>query len=145
MNGKNGNRLERSKADKLTVEQDKTLRSAKYNYSGMRAETVNNRNGFQKRLVELRMKRGKSGREMSLSLGQGAGYINNIENGKNLPSMAMFFEICEYLDVSPNEFFSYAEEDADRKKKALAEEIRKLNAEDADLVLSVIRRIRKEQ
>lgn len=60
---------------------------------------------FPKRLAELRMKKGVSARDMSLSLGQGAGYINNVENGKNLPSMTVFFYICEYLGITPAEFF----------------------------------------
>lgn len=38
---------------------------------------------FTKRLVELRIKKGVSARDMSLSIGQSAGYINNIENGVN--------------------------------------------------------------
>lgn len=45
---------------------------------------------FIKRLVELRMGKGVSARDMSLSLGQSAGYINNIESGVNYPSMAAF-------------------------------------------------------
>ena len=49
---------------------------------------------FVNRLTELRIKKGVSAREMSLSIGQSAGYINNIENGKNLPSMTIFFYIC---------------------------------------------------
>jgi DNA-binding XRE family transcriptional regulator len=57
---------------------------------------------FSKRLVELRMNKGASARDMSLSIGQSAGYINNIENGVNLPSMSVFFYICEYLDGSGN-------------------------------------------
>lgn len=48
---------------------------------------------------------------MSLSIGQNPGYINNIENGKALPSMAAFFYICEYLGVTPSEFF-FTESDA---------------------------------
>ena len=60
---------------------------------------------FPKRLAELRTKKGVSARDMSLSIGQGAGYINNIENGNNLPSMTAFFYICEYLAISPSEFF----------------------------------------
>lgn len=60
---------------------------------------------FSKRLVELRMNKGASARDMSLSIGQSAGYINNIENGVNLPSMSVFFYICEYLGVTPEEFF----------------------------------------
>ena len=54
------------------------------------------------------MAKGVSARDMSLSIGQSAGYINNIENKKNLPSMAAFFYICEYLEVSPQEFFDFA-------------------------------------
>ena len=41
---------------------------------------------FAKRLTELRINKGVSARDMSLSIGQSAGYINNIENGVNLPS-----------------------------------------------------------
>ncbi|MFR9052115.1 MAG: helix-turn-helix domain-containing protein [Ruminococcus sp.] len=46
---------------------------------------------FIKRLTELRINKGVSARDMSLSIGQSAGYINNIENGVNLPSMMTFF------------------------------------------------------
>lgn len=60
---------------------------------------------FIKRMVELRLKKGVSARDMSLSIGQSPGYINNIENGINYPSMSTFFYICEYLEVTPREFF----------------------------------------
>lgn len=60
---------------------------------------------FGKRLAQLRMNKNVSARDMSLSIGQSAGYINNIENGINYPSMTMFFYICEYLNVSPKDFF----------------------------------------
>ena len=60
---------------------------------------------FIKRLIELRINKGVSARDMSLSIGQSAGYINNIENGVNYPSMAVFFYICDYLEVTPKEFF----------------------------------------
>ena len=52
---------------------------------------------FIKRLVDLRIAKGVSARDMSLSIGQSAGYINNIENGINLPSMTAFFYICSIL------------------------------------------------
>lgn len=65
---------------------------------------------FAKRLCKLRQKKGASARDMSLSLGQNAGYINNIESGNNLPSMTVFFYICEYLEITPKEFFDYDNE-----------------------------------
>ncbi|MBE5872445.1 MAG: helix-turn-helix transcriptional regulator [Lachnospiraceae bacterium] len=60
---------------------------------------------FALRLAYLRMQKGVSARDMSLSIGQNPGYINSIESGKALPSMSSFFYICEYLGVSPADFF----------------------------------------
>ena len=62
---------------------------------------------FAERLADLRTQKGVSARDMSLSIGQSAGYINGIENQKNLPSMTVFFYICEYLNISPQEFFTF--------------------------------------
>ena len=62
---------------------------------------------FAERLSQLRLAKGVSARDMSLSIGQSAGYINNIENKNNLPSMSMFFYICEYLEISPQDFFNF--------------------------------------
>ena len=60
---------------------------------------------FGLRLSGLRLKKGVSARDISLSLGQSPGYINSIENGISYPSMSVFFYICEYLDISPRDFF----------------------------------------
>ena len=64
-----------------------------------------NEETFKLRLAKLRTSKGVSARDMSLSLGQNAGYINNIETGKALPSMSMFFCICEFLEITPIQFF----------------------------------------
>ncbi len=60
---------------------------------------------FSRRLAELRINKGVSARDMSLSLGQSPGYINNIENGVNYPSMTIFFYICDYFGITAKEFF----------------------------------------
>ena len=60
---------------------------------------------FHKRLAELRIQADVSARDMSLSIGQSESYISNIENGHNLPSMSAFFYICEYLKITPQDFF----------------------------------------
>ena len=61
---------------------------------------------FYKRLIELRLQKGVSARDMSLSLGQSESYINKIENRRTLPSLQGFFYICDYLDITPGEFFN---------------------------------------
>ena len=38
-------------------------------------------------------------------MGKVAGYINNIENGINYPSMTVFFYICDSFGITPKEFF----------------------------------------
>lgn len=73
---------------------------------------------FPLRLAQLRNKKGVSAREMSLAIGQNVGYINNIENGKALPSMSGFFLICEYLDITQQDFF-----DTDSQSPELLSEI----------------------
>ena len=60
-------------------------------------------NALRKRLSQLRVQKGVSAREMSLSLGQNTGYISNIESGKTLPSMTGFFYICEFDTQAPKE------------------------------------------
>ena len=62
-------------------------------------------NFFYQRLTELRTQKGVSARDMSLSLGQSESYINKIENKKALPSMSVFFYICDFLGIHPKDFF----------------------------------------
>lgn len=88
------------------------------------------------RLTQLRMQKGVSARDMSLSLGQANNYINSIENKKMLPSMSAFFYICEYLDVSPQEFFDDGNAFPQRLK-ALAEAAKSLDDEALATVLDV--------
>jgi len=57
------------------------------------------------RVAQLRTAKGVSARDMSLSIGQGAAYIHNIENRKTMPSMRGFLYICEYLNIMPKDFF----------------------------------------
>lgn len=62
---------------------------------------------LRKRLIQLRLRKNVSCREMSLALGQSEGYINKIETSDTLPSMGIFFNICSYLNVTPREFFTF--------------------------------------
>ena len=59
----------------------------------------------QERIAQLRIQHGSTARDMSLSLGQNETYINKIENKKALPSLPGLFYICDYLGITPQEFF----------------------------------------
>ncbi|WP_027398463.1 helix-turn-helix domain-containing protein [Anaerovorax odorimutans] len=60
---------------------------------------------LSERIAKLRTIKNVSARDMSLSIGQNENYINHIENRKSMPSMQMFFYICDYFNISPKEFF----------------------------------------
>ena len=96
---------------------------------------------FGKRLAQLRMNKNVSARDMSLSIGQSAGYINNIENGVNFPSMAMFFYICEYLGVTPRDFFEAATDDP-VKLAELQAAAGKLSSEQLDHLIAIAKGLR---
>lgn len=65
--------------------------------------------------------------EMSLSIGQNPGYINNIESGKALPRMNSFFYICEYLGITPREFFDTGS-DQPKELRGLIDNFKKLDS-----------------
>lgn len=97
---------------------------------------------FPTRLAKLRTKKGVSSREMSLSIGQNTGYISNIECGKALPSMSVFFFMCEYLQISPSDFFD-VENDNPEKLRQLIMDLKKLDDEQLDLITAMVKNLIK--
>ncbi|MGN0730478.1 MAG: helix-turn-helix domain-containing protein [Treponema sp.] len=93
---------------------------------------------FSDRLRFLRNERNLSAREMSLSLGQNVNYINLIENGKRSPSMQAFFSICEYLSITPSEFFNFAEDEETISKEKKFHTMPKWKKQIANEILTVI-------
>lgn len=99
---------------------------------------------FSTRLAKLRSKKGVSSREMSLSIGQNSGYISNIECGKALPSMSVFFFICDYLNITPSEFFDMDSEDPE-KINLLLKDLKKLNSEQLALISAMVKNLIKSK
>ena len=99
---------------------------------------------FSNRLYQLRTQKGVSARDMSLSLGQNAGYINNIETGKSFPSMTSFFYICEYLDVSPMEFFDFNSAHP-RELEILYRDLNKLNDSQFHHIWEIVKDLAKNK
>lgn len=94
-------------------------------------------NNFALRISKLRTQKGVSARDMSLSIGQNAGYINNIETGKALPSMTSFFYICEYLDITPQEFFD-ADAEQPKELSKLISDLKKLNKRQLENIADIV-------
>ena len=95
------------------------------------------------RITELRIKKGVSEYKMSLDLGHSKSYIQSISSGKALPSFSEFLYICEYLGVTPKEFFDtdIAEPQQIRKLTNLAQQ---LSCEDISVLISMAERLLKK-
>lgn len=93
---------------------------------------------FVERLTSLRNQKNVSAREMSLALGQNGSYINRIENKLAFPSMQAFFYICEYLQISPKDFFD-EDNPSPLKINQIIEESKKLDSAQLDTVMAVIK------
>lgn len=98
---------------------------------------------FSERLAQLRIEKGVSARDMSLSLGQSESYINKIENRRTMPSMTGFFYICEYLNIAPHEFLN-PDIASPSKTCELATALGKLPPEKAEHVLQIVKDISGE-
>ena len=98
---------------------------------------------FSLRLAQLREKKGVSARDMSLSIGQNPGYINNIESGKSMPSLSGVFYICEYLGITPSQFFDL---DAPNPTwiSSIVEDLKCLNDAQLELIALLIKEVLKK-
>lgn len=93
---------------------------------------------FYRRLTELRLQKGVSARDMSLSLGQSESYINKIENRRTLPSFTGFLYICEYFGLTPQEFFNPTAE-APARTKELMQALEQLTPTQTEHILQLVR------
>lgn len=95
------------------------------------------------RITALRIKKGISEYKMSLDLGHSKSYIQSISSGKALPSLSEFLSICDYLNVTPKDFF-----DEEQKNPDLINElnnlIKDLDSEDLLVLIMVAKRMRKQ-
>ncbi len=93
---------------------------------------------FAERITSLRNQKNVSAREMSLALGQNGSYINRIENKLALPSMQAFFYICEYFQISPQQFFD-EDNPAPIKIDQILAGLKNLDSSQLDIVMAVVK------
>lgn len=93
---------------------------------------------FSLRLAKLRTQKGVSARDMSLSMGQNPGYINNIETGKSMPSLSGFFYICDYLDITVKDFFDDGNEYPEQLR-AVFQDMQKLSPEQIQNIHAIVK------
>ena len=97
----------------------------------------------RERITQLRLQKGISEYKMSYDLGHSRGYINNISSGKTLPSMTEFFAICDYLEITPIEFFDNNTKNPQLSNAAI-NATEKLDENDLLLILEIANRLRQK-
>ena len=63
------------------------------------------KNYTKDRYAKIRLAHNISARKLSMELGQSTEYINQIENGRCLPSVEGLLNFCDYFQISVGEFF----------------------------------------
>ena len=98
---------------------------------------------IRERITQLRLKKGVSEYQMSYDLGHSRGYVYNISSGKALPPMKEFFAICEYFEITPQQFFDEDTTNPELIQKAI-EGMNKLDENDMLMLLGIINRFLKK-
>ena len=93
-----------------------------------------------RRITLLRMRKDVSECQMSRDMGHGRNYIQNISSGRANPSLTEFLYICEYLGVTPSEFFNEQNEEPILVQRAL-DGLRKLDERDLNTLIALIDRL----
>ncbi len=96
----------------------------------------------RERITQLRLKKGVSEYQMSYDLGHSRGYVYNISSGKALPPLKEFFAICDYFEITPQEFFNLDTPHPELIRKAV-EGMQQLDETDMLMLLQFINRMLK--
>lgn len=101
-----------------------------------------NKDFVRERITNLRIKKGVSEYQMSYDLGHSRGYVYNISSGKALPPLKEFFAICDYFEITPQQFFDDSSKNPELIQKAI-EGMKQLDESDMLMLLSWINRMLK--
>ena len=101
-------------------------------------------NYIKDRITQLRIRKGVSEYQMSYYLGHSRGYVYNISSGKALPPMKEFLAICEYFEITPQQFFDEDTKNPELIQKAISG-LKQLNEDDLLMLLGFINRLLKNQ
>ncbi len=94
------------------------------------------------RITQLRLQKGVSEYQMSYDLGHSRGYVYNISSGKALPPLKEFFAICDYFEITPQQFFDESNQNPELIQKAI-EGMQQLDESDMLMLLGIINRMLK--
>lgn len=96
----------------------------------------------RERITSLRLEKNISEYRLSTEIGKCKTYIQSISSGKSLPSLEVFFDLCEYFEITPEEFF--AESAATEQHRRIQSKLNGLSRADLDLVEHLLDRLSED-
>ena len=95
---------------------------------------------IRNRITELRTQKGISEYKMSLDLGHSRSYMQGISSGRSMPSLTEFLYICDYLNITPKDFFDDTLENP-ALLQSIYEKLKSLSEDDLIALLGIINRL----
>ena len=99
---------------------------------------------IKNRYITIRNAKNISARKLSFELGQSSEYINQIENGKCLPSIEGLVNFCDYFNISLGEFFN-DENKYPIEYKELIKELNKLDNLELQQIIDLVKLINSKK
>lgn len=94
---------------------------------------------LRERITSLRLEQNISEYRLSLEIGKCKTYIQTISSGRSLPSFEVFFNLCDYFEITPEEFFTKSA--ATRQQRRIQHKLEQLSAEDLNLIELMLNRL----
>ena len=96
------------------------------------------------RLIQLKLSKEISARQLSFELGHSDGYVSGIINSGKLPSYEELFYICEYFGITVADFFNEELENPILVRR-VTELAKELKEEDLNAVITVMEQLLKKK
>ena len=95
---------------------------------------------LREKITSLRLEKDISEYKLSLAIGKSKSYIQAVTSGKSLLSFDAFFDICQYFNLTPEEFFTQDPTDNARLRE-IRHTLTELSDEDLALVEALVKRL----
>lgn len=94
---------------------------------------------LREKITDLRLEKNISEYRLSMEIGKCKTYIQTISSGRSLPSFEAFFDLCEYFEMTPEEFFTKSA--ATEQQRHILRQLSRLSGEDLNLVELLLNRL----
>lgn len=99
---------------------------------------------IKERVATIRNSKNISARSLSLNLGMSSEYVNQVENGRLMPSLDFIMNFCDYFNISVGEFFDENVKYPNQYKD-LIKELNKLSQPELQQIIDLVKLINNKK